>query len=189
MADTKLIIGLGNPGTEYRDTRHNIGFMAVDLIARKHHIQVKTRRNNAHIGEGLIAEQKVILAKPMTFMNLSGQAVSALMRKYRLTPQDILIIYDDVALPLGRIRIRPDGSAGGHNGIKSIIGSLGAQDFPRIRIGIGSPNRDMIDHVLSRFHKTEIETVREAVDRASEAVEVIFTDGLETAMNRFNPAL
>ena len=189
MADTKIIIGLGNPGAEYRDTRHNIGFMAVDLIARKHHIQVKTRRNNAHIGEGVIADQKVVLAKPMTFMNLSGQAVGALMRRYRLTPQDILIIYDDVALPLGRIRIRPDGSAGGHNGIKSIIGSLGAQDFPRIRIGIGSPNRDMIDHVLSRFHKTEIDTVREAVDRASEAVEVIFTDGLEIAMNRFNPAL
>lgn len=188
MADIKLIVGLGNPGAEYRDTRHNVGFMVVDAVARKHHLQVKVRRNQAHIGEGAIDGRPIALAKPMTFMNLSGQAVSALMRRFRLDPQETLVIYDDVALPLGRLRIRPDGSAGGHNGIKSIIGSIGSQDFPRIRIGIGSPNRDMIDHVLSRFHRSEMDAVRDAVARASDAVEMILESGLEPAMNRFNTA-
>ncbi|MHB1000177.1 MAG: aminoacyl-tRNA hydrolase [Armatimonadota bacterium] len=188
MAKTKLIIGLGNPGAEYRDTRHNIGFMVVDTIARRHHMQVKVRRNQAHIAEGTIEGQQVVLAKPMTFMNLSGQAVSGLMRRYRVDLSDVIIIYDDVALPLGKLRIRPAGSAGGHNGIKSIIHCIGSQDFPRVRIGIGSPGRDMVDHVLSKFHKVEREIVRDSVERAADAVEMILTSGLELAMNRFNTA-
>lgn len=188
MSDIKLIAGLGNPGADYHNTRHNVGFMVLDAIARKYHIQVKSRRSQAHIGEGVIADKKVVLAKPMTFMNLSGQAISGLMRRYRIKPNEILVIYDDVALPLGRLRIRPDGSAGGHNGMKSIIGSIGSQEFSRIRIGIGSPHGDMIDHVLNKFHKSELIVVNDAIIRAVDAVDMIMESGLEPAMNKFNPA-
>lgn len=188
MADTRLIVGLGNPGSEYHNTRHNVGFMAIDTISKKHHIPIRTNRNQAHIGEGQINGHKVILAKPMTYMNLSGAAVKGLMRRFQIAPSELLVIYDDAALPLGRLRIRPGGSAGGHNGIKSIINSIGTQDFPRIRIGIGSTDRDLIDHVLSKFQHSELMVIYNAIDKAIEAVEVILDQGLEAAMNRFNAA-
>ena len=181
-----LIVGLGNPGKDYEGTRHNVGYMAVDVLAKRHRIHVKARRNKAQIGEGTIGDEKVILAKPLTFVNLSGEAVSGLMRRYRLNVEDVIVITDDVNLPVGRLRIRPNGSAGGHKGLKSIILSLGTQDFIRIRIGIGAPDRGMVDYVLSRFTREERPIIKQAVTRAADAVEAILASGLDQAMNEFN---
>lgn len=183
----KLIVGLGNPGREYHGTRHNVGFAVIDLLAKRHRIHVRTRRSKSLVGEGAIDGHQVVLVKPMTFMNLSGQAVGDLARRYRVKHSDIIVICDDVNLPLGRIRIRPQGSSGGQKGLKSIIHSIGGEDFPRVRIGIGSPRKDMVDHVLSRFAKAEQKAASEAVERAADALDAIITDGLEKAMNRFNP--
>lgn len=183
----KLIAGLGNPGREYHGTRHNVGFEVIELLSRKHHIAVRARRNRAVVGEGTIGGEQVVLARPQTFMNRSGEAVAGLARRYRIAPEDIIVIYDDVNLPLGKLRIRTRGSSGGHNGMKSIIGGLGSEEFPRIRIGIGGPDRrDMIDHVLSRFKRAEGPIVREAVERAADAVETYLSEGPEAAMNRYN---
>ena len=182
----KLIVGLGNPGREYQGARHNVGFVVVDILARRHGIHVKARRSKSLVGEGVIAGEKVVLAKPLTFMNLSGEAVGALVRRYRIDPSDIIVIADDVNLPLGRLRIRAGGSSGGHKGLRSIIHSLGMEDFPRIRVGIGSPKGEMVDFVLSRFHKSERGVVDEAVNRAADAVEAILSEGIEPTMNRFN---
>jgi len=182
----KLIVGLGNPGREYRGTRHSIGFAATDILARRHGIHVRSRRNKALVGEGMIAGEKVILAKPLTFMNLSGTAVAGLLRRCRLDFSDIVVISDDVNLPLGRLRIRAGGSSGGHKGLDSIIHNLGTTDFARVRIGIGSSRGDIVDYVLSRFHRSERETAREATRRAADAVEAILAAGIEEAMNRFN---
>ena len=191
-----LIIGLGNPGKEYEATRHNVGYMAIDVLAKRHSIPVKARRSRAHVGEGIIAGQKVILAKPMTFMNLSGEAVSGLVRRYRLSIGDVIVICDDVNLPVGRLRIRESGSAGGHKGLKSIIHCLGSEDFPRVRIGIGAPGssaiasakaeRSMVDYVLSRFTREERPIIKQAVTRAADGVEAILTSGIEQAMNEYN---
>lgn len=183
----KLIVGLGNPGRQYHGTRHNVGFEVLEVLSKAHRIPVKARRSRAVVGEGTISGEQVVLAKPQTFMNLSGEAVAALARRYRIGPEDILVIYDDSNLPLGKLRIRTKGSAGGHNGMKSIIHSLGSDEFPRIRLGIGSPDRrEMIDHVLSRFKRAEMSIVREAVQRAAEAVEMYLAEGPEPTMNRFN---
>jgi len=184
----KLIIGLGNPGREYVGTRHNVGWDAVDVLGKRHHIHVKARRSKAMVGEGEIAGEKVILAKPLTFMNLSGQAVGGLVRRHRLDPSSIIVICDDVHLPLGRLRIRGKGSAGGHKGLTSIIHALGTQDFARVRIGVGSPSGDMVDHVLSRFKRAERTIAKESISRAADAVERILTEGIESAMNEFNTA-
>ena len=182
----KLIVGLGNPGREYQGTRHNVGFAAVDILARRHGIHVKSRRNSALVGEGAIAGAEVILAKPLTFMNLSGRAVGALVRRYSLNPSDILVVCDDVNLPLGRLRIRAGGSSGGHKGLQSILYSLATKDFARIRIGVGSPRGHMVDYVLGKFDRSERESAREAINKAADAVEVILDIGIEQAMNRFN---
>ncbi|MHB0912037.1 MAG: aminoacyl-tRNA hydrolase [Armatimonadota bacterium] len=182
----KLIVGLGNPGREYHGTRHNVGFEVIDALAKRHRIQVRSRRGKALIGTGSIEGEPVILAKPTTFMNLSGQAVGDLARRHRLNAEDIVVICDDVNLPLGKLRIRAKGSAGGHNGLKSIIHSLGTQDFPRVRVGIGTPRRDMVDHVLSRFARAERPAVQESVEAAANAVEAILKSGIEAAMNSFN---
>ncbi len=183
----KLIVGLGNPGREYSGTRHNVGFEVIDVLSKRHHIAVRARRNHAKVGEGTIGGEQVVLAKPQTFMNRSGEAVAGLARRYRIAPEDIIVIYDDVNLPLCKLRIRTRGSAGGHNGMKSIIHSLGSEEFPRIRIGIGSPDRrDMVDHVLSKFKRAEMPFVRDAIDRAADAVESYLSDGPEPTMNRFN---
>ena len=205
-AISHLIIGLGNPGKEYEATRHNVGYMAADILGKRHHILVKARRSRARVGEGMIADQKVVLAKPLTFMNLSGEAVGGLMRRYRLGIEDVIVICDDVNLPVGRLRIRASGSAGGHKGLKSIIHSLGSEDFIRIRIGIGAPDssavalgrrslgevssakadRGMVDYVLSKFTREERPIIKQAVARAADAVEAILTSGIEPAMNEFN---
>ncbi len=182
----KLIVGLGNPGKEYDGTRHNVGWETIDLLATRHGISVKSRRSRALVGEGLIGTEKVALVKPLTFMNLSGEAVGALARKHQIEPSDVIVICDDVHIELGRLRIRPKGSAGGHNGLTSIIRSLGTQEFIRVRVGIGSSAGDRIKHVLGRFNRAERSIVKEAVMDAADAVESMLADGVEQAMNRFN---
>jgi PTH1 family peptidyl-tRNA hydrolase len=189
----RLIVGLGNPGRRYTNSRHNVGFKCVDLFAREHGISLTQRGAHSKLGTGEVANTRIVVAKPQTFMNLSGEAVSALMRRYRLSPKDILVIYDDLDLPLGKLRIREKGSSGGHNGLKSIISRLGTQDFPRIRIGIAPGEDDdtmtkvdAIEHVLSDFTEEEKTVMREVYPRVAAAVECMLTEGLTAAMNKYN---
>ncbi len=182
-----IVLGLGNPGAEYAHTRHNIGFDVVDILASRHRIRLSLRRDRAHYGLGLIEGVPVVLAKPMTYMNRSGEAARALLQRYPLDPSRLLVIVDDVALPTGRIRIRPSGSDGGHNGLESIIQSLGTQAFPRVRVGIGTPPPgQMVEYVLSRFSSQEQPIIDEALQRAADAIEAILREGVQNAMNRFN---
>ena len=182
-----LIVGLGNPGAEYANTRHNVGFEVVDRLARRHRIKLSRGRSRALVGEGEIDGVRVALVKPLTYMNLSGQAVAPLAAHYGSSPERIFVVADDLDLPLGRLRIKPKGSAGGHNGHKSLIHSLRTQDYPRLKIGIGSAvNRRVVDHVLSGFERDEIETVQGALDRAVEGVETLIRLGLDKAMNLIN---
>lgn len=182
-----LIVGLGNPGIEYAGTRHNVGFEAIEELADRHNISVKKRNFRAVLGDGTIAGQRAILARPMTYMNLSGEAVAAICRMYKIEPQNVIVIVDDIALPIGKIRLRLSGSAGGHNGLTSIEQHLHTREYPRIRIGVGGaqPGR-MVDHVLGKFRQSEREAIAEAIERAADAVEVALAEGFEKAMNRFN---
>lgn len=183
-----LVVGLGNPGPEYQHTRHNVGFRVVDLLSERHRIPVRKLERRALVGTGEIAETVVQLVKPMTYMNLSGESVAPLMRAAGLRPEDLIVIVDEMDLPVGRVRLRKSGSAGGHNGLKSLIQHLGTEDFPRIRIGVGRPSEGaVVDHVLSRFGRGELEPIREAIERSADAVEVALAEGFEAAMNRFNP--
>ena len=183
----KLVVGLGNPGAKYAATRHNVGFMVVDRLAERIGATVTKKQCSALTTIATIAGEKVCLAKPQTYMNLSGDAVGCLLRYYKLTPSDLLVIYDERDLPLGKIRMREKGSAGGHRGMESIIGVLGTSDFPRLRIGIGRPQEmGAIEHVLGTFSAEERPIAAEAITRATEAVETALRDGLEAAMNRYN---
>ncbi len=183
----RLIVGLGNPGPEYAGTRHNVGFRAADVLSRRHSIPFTERRKLAYVGLGRIGGEEVALAKPRTYMNNSGEAVKQLVGRFRLKPQDIIILYDEMDLPVGKIRVRPGGSAAGHNGIISIIGALGTQEFPRVRIGIGRATPGgSIGYVLGGFAASEREAIEEAVQRAADAVEAILEAGLEKAMNKCN---
>ena len=183
----KLIVGLGNPGSEYQSTRHNMGFAAIDYISEKQGISVKKSKHQALIGEGILGGERVVLAKPMTYMNLSGDAVSALARWYKVEPSDILVIYDDMDLPVGQMRLRPSGSAGGHNGMKSIILRLSSDQFPRLRIGIGrKENSDTIDYVLGKLNREEQEIQFKLLGDVCDAVELFVKSGIEPAMNRYN---
>lgn len=183
----KAVVGLGNPGLAYRNTRHNAGFMVVDLVADRLKAPIRRRGPKALLGEGRLDDFRVILAKPQTYMNNSGEAVRALLDYYRLSPTDLLVVCDDVNLPLGRLRLRARGSAGGHNGLKSIIAHLGTEEFPRLRLGVGTPEPgEMVDHVLGRFAKAERDLLREQVGRAADAVECFLQAGIDEAMNRFN---
>lgn len=182
----KLIVGLGNPGTDYAGTRHNVGFSVVQILADRFRIPVTRRNFRAVYGEGLIGGQRVVLARPMTYMNLSGQAVSAMCRFYKLDAAEVLVLLDDIALPLGQLRLRFKGSAGGHNGLASVLESLGTEDVERIRVGVGEAQGALVDHVLSRFRKDELPIIREACGRAADAVEIVLAEGFEIAMNRFN---
>ncbi len=187
----KLIVGLGNPGQEYRDTRHNVGFMVADRLADRWRVADQWREKFEALQIKTVAgEESVILTKPLTFMNLSGQAVQALAGFYKIEPADIFVVTDDVALPVGRLRARREGGAGGHNGLKSIIQSLATQAFPRMRVGVGrgGDRRDLADHVLGRFAADERDTVSAAVLRAANATEVFLSDGIERVMNAFNAA-
>lgn len=181
-----LVVGLGNPGGEYRGTRHNVGFEVLDRLAAKHRIKIGRGAHRALLGKGSVAGVEVVLAKPLTYMNLSGQAVAAVARQYGLKPAQILVIADDMALNVGRIRLKPKGGAGGHNGHKSIIQSLGTDEYPRIKVGIGEPTAGGIDHVLSGFERDERPVIDEALSRAVEACEAAIASGVERAMNLIN---
>ena len=182
-----LIVGLGNPGPEYSGSRHNVGFQCVRWLARKHGLSFDGTRAHARIAQGAILGKPVVLARPQTFMNLSGQAVKGLEQWLRLTAADIVVIHDDLDLPLGRLRLRPGGSAGGHRGIRSIMDSLGTQEFARLRVGIGRPEgNDAVDYVLGDFNAAERQIMAESYARAAEALECVLSQGLEVAMNSFN---
>jgi len=184
-----LIVGLGNPGEEYAKTRHNLGFRCVKLLADRHNLSFSGKRAKSRIAEGVIAGQRVALAKPFTFMNLVGQAVVGLCQWYKITPaQELLVIYDDLDLPFGVLRLRERGSAGTHNGMKSLVGQLGTQVFPRLRIGIGQgpAGRDAAKYVLGRFTREEEAQLPDICARALDAVEIILRDGFTAAMNRYN---
>ena len=184
----KLIVGLGNPGRKFSHSRHNVGFECVTYLAGKWGIKVAERRTKVVLGQGRVADRPVVLARPRTFMNRSGEGVEYLLSRFATTPQDLVIIYDDMDLPLGKIRIRPGGSAAGHKGIKSIIAQLSTQEFPRVRVGIGSPPADVdgMDYVLSPFTRQERPFIEKAVRDVGEAVSSLLQEGIEAAMNRFN---
>lgn len=181
-----LIVGLGNPGKKYEDTRHNVGFKTIDYLSEKWDIPVKKIKFKALIGEGLLGGEKVILAKPSTFMNLSGESVGEIARYYDLAPEEIIVVQDDVALPVGRLRIRPSGSDGGHNGIKSILYHLESDKFIRLKIGVGGAEHDMVSHVLGTFSKEDGIKVTDCIKVSDSIMETIIKMGAGEAMNRFN---
>lgn len=184
-----IIAGLGNPGKQYAQTRHNVGFDTIDILADKYNISVDTKKHKALCGKGMIEGQKVVLAKPQTFMNLSGESVRELVDFYKIDPEEeLIVIYDDISLEPGQLRIRLKGSAGGHNGIKNIIAHLGTQEFPRIKVGVGAkpPKMDLADYVLSRFGAEEQKLMDEAFGEAAEAAVMMMTAGAERAMNHYN---
>ena len=186
-----LIVGLGNPGREYRNTRHNIGFMAVDALAASLSIRLSKVQFKAITGNGILGQSQVILAKPQTFMNLSGQAVSSLMNFYKIEKDHFLVINDDLDLPLGTLRIRPGGGSAGQRGMESIIEKLGTQEFPRLRLGIGRPpgQMDAKDYVLQPFSAGEADLLRLVLETSVSAVSTFVNEGLEPAMNKFNGKL
>ncbi len=184
-----IIAGLGNPDKQYEGTRHNVGFDVIDRIADKYNISVDGRKHRAFIGKGIIGGQKVILAKPQTYMNLSGESILSLVDYYKIDEeQELIVIYDDISLDVGQLRIRAKGSAGGHNGIKNIIACLGTQVFPRIKVGVGEKPKgyDLADYVLGHFSKAEKELMNEGYDNAVRAVEMIISGRMDEAMNKFN---
>lgn len=187
----KLIVGLGNPGREYRETRHNVGFMVADEIARRHGLSwamAPSQVPDAYVVKKFGAAP-LLLAKPLTFMNRSGDAVAALARYYDVVPPDLLVVVDEVALPFGRLRARARGSAGGHNGLKSIVARLGTQEFPRLRLGVGrgDARKDLADHVLSTFDPDERAGLESFIARAADAAEMFAADGIQQVMNTYNP--
>lgn len=184
-----LIAGLGNPGKQYEMTRHNIGFHTIDYIADRLGVNVKKLKHKAIFGEGTIGGEKVLLVKPQTYMNLSGESLVEFVKFYKIPIENVIVISDDIDLPTGRIRIRAKGSAGGHNGLKSIIQMLGGDNFARVRIGVGAPTHedyDLADFVLGRFGKDEIPVLEDAIVKADKAVAEIIARGAESAMNKFN---
>lgn len=183
-----LIVGLGNPGMEYAATRHNVGFDMLTYLGDRYDIALRSKEGRAVVGKGFIEGQKVILAQPQTYMNLSGESVRALMDFYKLEEEDLIVICDDINLSVGQVRIRPKGSAGGHNGIKSIIQHIGTQEFTRIRIGVGGKPEggDLVKHVLGRFSREEDNMLRDVFALAEEGLREILTRDVASAMNRVN---
>jgi PTH1 family peptidyl-tRNA hydrolase len=184
----RLIVGLGNPDPEYQRTPHNLGFMAVDELANRGSIRVERPEGKALVGRGKLAGEEVLLAKPQTYMNLSGVSVRELLSKYELEPGDLLVMWDEVQLPLGTIKINGDGSAGSHNGAKSVIGSIGTQQFARLRLGAGSEHQigTRREYVLRPMKKAELEVAAEMLGDAGDAVELMLTQGLDAAMTKYN---
>lgn len=187
MAPELLVVGLGNPGEEYRHTPHNLGFLVVDRLAESHAIRVTRKENMSLVGLGGIKGKHVALAQPQTFMNVNGPAVKGLLERYELQPSQLVVVYDELALPWGQLRIRKNGSSAGHNGIKSLLSSLGTDAFLRLRIGInpGHPIEG-VKFVLGQFRRSQMQEVAETVDRAAEAVETIIAEGAEKAMATYN---
>ena len=183
-----MVVGLGNPGPQYEKTLHNLGFLVVDRLAERNGIRVTRPEGRALVGQGRISGAETLLVKPQTFMNLSGTSVKPLAEKYGADSSRILLLYDELDMPWTGVRIRPKGSAGGHHGVESVIGSLGTQDFPRVRLGIhpGHPVKNGADYVLSAFRRAQTEDLDELLDFASQAVESIIAEGVEKAMTRFN---
>lgn len=189
----KLIVGLGNPGTGYSNNRHNIGFMCLNHFARNHGIQFDKKQGLARVGTGEVADNKVVLARPQTFMNASGESVIRLVDKYKISPDNLIVVHDDMDLPTGKMRIRLDGGAAGHKGIKSIIACVGSGDFIRVRVGIGRPasddyekKNDVIDYVLGDFTPDEKQIIATILPQVSEALLYLLTEGLIAAMNKYN---
>jgi PTH1 family peptidyl-tRNA hydrolase len=191
----KLIIGLGNPGQDYSRSRHNIGFMCLKHFAHEHAISFDKKQADARTGRGIVEGIEVVLAKPQTYMNLSGQSVNRLMHKFKLKPSDIIVIHDDMDLPLGKVRIRAGGSSGGHKGIDSIIRDIGTRDFIRIKVGIGRPEKDsddncndddIVDFVLNSFSPDEKKLIEPSIEKVSDAILCLLKEDVETAMNKFN---
>lgn len=185
----KVIVGLGNPGSEYAKTKHNVGFMFIDAMAEKLGVSEWRDKFEAKIAETRIGSEKVLLVKPMTYMNESGQAVGSIMSFYKLLPEDLIVVHDDMDIPAGTIRIRKKGSAGGHNGIKSILAHVGDEHFARVRIGIGRPltGWTVVNHVLAPFSNEDAPRIDEAIKYLEPAVECIINDDVDMAMNKFNP--
>ena len=181
-----FIAGLGNPGLKYKNTRHNAGFQALDILAKRHGIKLKATKFDAHAGQGMIGGEKVMLIRPTTFMNNSGYAVDGILHYYNAELSRLIVMYDDIDIPFGTLRIREKGSAGTHNGMRSIISYTGSGDFPRIRIGIGKPQGDLIGHVLGKFEKEKHEQAQELFARAADACESILTEGVAQAQAKFN---
>jgi len=183
-----IVAGLGNPGAQYDRTRHNVGFDAIEFLAASYRIPLNKIKYKALVGEGVIQGHRVLLVKPQTFMNLSGDSLHEILHFYKEPPENLVVIYDDVDLPVGKLRIRPKGSAGTHNGMRSILSRIGSENFPRVRIGIGRPPAgwQLVDFVLSRFSVAEREAVNEAIERTSTAVSAILAAGAEAAMCRYN---
>lgn len=182
-----MIVGLGNPGKKYQNTRHNMGFITVDYLAAKYNIKVNKIAFKALVGDGTIANQRVLLVKPQTYMNLSGQSVREVLAYYKVEMENLILIYDDIDIETGKIRIRKKGSAGSHNGMKSVIYDVKSEDFPRIRIGIGGERKMTLrDFVTGGFSKDEKPLLEDAVERAARAVEIILAEGIDMAMNRYN---
>ncbi len=183
-----LIAGLGNPGVEYKNTRHNVGFMVVDKLAQVRGIKLSMKNHSARWGQGKIGDESILLAKPMTYMNESGVAVKSLLKDKDVSPDHLIVIYDDLDLEPGRIRVRADGGSGGHRGMRSIIRHIGTEDFIRVRIGIGRPpgRQDPADYVLSPFTRDQEEEINFAIIKAADAVGYIIANGAERAMNEFN---
>lgn len=184
-----MLVCLGNPGDQYENTRHNVGFMVADQLGERYRLPIQKLKFKALTNVFTISGEKVLVMKPVTYMNLSGEAVGEAARFYKLPPERVLVITDDVSLPVGKLRIRKGGSAGGHNGLKSIIQHLGTDQFPRIKVGVGQkphPDYDMADWVLSKFAGEDLKTITEAIRKAADAVECLIQEGPDKAMNRFN---
>lgn len=185
-----LIVGLGNPTKQYDGTKHNVGFVVIDELAKKYNISVSKIKGKAFIGSGSIKDKKVILAKPQTYMNLSGESIRELVNFYKIPQENFIVIYDDISLQPSRIRIRKKGSHGGHNGIKNIINIMGTDEFPRIKVGVGEKPSgwDLADYVLSKFSEDDLPLINMGIDKSIEGVEIFLEDNLDTAMNKMNPS-
>jgi PTH1 family peptidyl-tRNA hydrolase len=181
-----LIVGLGNIGRQYEHTRHNVGFDIIDLISDRYNIPVNREKFKGMYGEGNIAYEKVILLKPSTYMNLSGESVREVVNFYKIPNENIIVIYDDISLDIGRLRIRTQGSAGGHNGIKNIIANLGTDVFPRVKVGVGQPKDQLVSHVLGKFCAEDRKRIEEAFKVSVDAVECTIKEGITETMNKFN---
>ena len=183
----RLIVGLGNPGLKFKLTRHNLGFLVIDKLSRKNSIRLNKRKRNSLFGRGRIGVQEVILAKPLTYMNLSGEAVGNIIAREGLSPERMMVVCDDVNLELGAIRIRPHGSSGGHNGLRSIVEALGTREFPRLRMGIGGTKKgDLTQYVLGPFRKKDLKLIEALVGRTIEALDCWLSSGIKVSMNKFN---
>jgi PTH1 family peptidyl-tRNA hydrolase len=187
FAQPWLVVGLGNPGADYADTRHNVGFRVVDIFAARHGVSVTSKKYKSLVGTGCAFDYPVVILKPQQWMNNSGIAVRSAMTFRKIPPERVLVILDDLDMPLARVRVRSDGGSGGHGGLKSIIAEIGTQGFGRVRVGIGRPDRgDVIDFVLSTIHKSEREAIADACERAADAIEFVLTKGYAYAMNAVN---